>query len=148
MKKVLCVVGFLLWTTISVTAQTIKFKDIVGTWEISDEDNNVASLQIIDSTTIILTYMGETKKLTDYKIDLSKSPCWFDFSTMDSSSVVHVNVKSLLKKESDTVLKWQLFVDEERTPHFTSGKGETFYLRKTKQPASPSGSGTVAAASH
>lgn len=140
MKKVLSVTGFLLWMTISLKAQSIKFSDIAGNWEIVGE-NGTAGLQIIDSNTIILTYMGETKKLTDYKLDLSKTPCWFDFSTKDSSSVIQV--KSILRKEGDDLLKWQLFVDEERAAHFTTQKGEMFYLRRSR-PAT----GVVAAASH
>jgi hypothetical protein len=74
--------------------------------------------------------MGEKKRLIDYKIDFQRSPIWFDFSTSDSSSVVLV--KSLLEIMNDNMIKWQLFVDEDRTDHFSSTKGELFYLRKAK----------------
>jgi hypothetical protein len=33
---------------------------------------------------------------------------------------------------NDSMIKWQLFVDEDRTDHFSSTKGELYYLRKTK----------------
>ncbi|HEX6846413.1 MAG TPA: hypothetical protein VF144_05520, partial [Chitinophagaceae bacterium] len=72
----------------------------------------------------------EKKKLTDYKIDFQKSPIWFDFSTSDSSSTV--SVKTLLEIVNDSLIKWQLFVDEDRTVHFSSSKGELYYLRKAK----------------
>jgi len=41
-------------------------------------------------------------------------------------------VKSILEILNDNMIKWQLFVDEERSPHFSSTKGEMFYLRKVK----------------
>ena len=128
MKKIISITAFLACITIGAGAQTIKFTDLIGTWEISGEEG--ASLQVVDSNTIILTYMGEKKKITNYSLDVSKSPCWFDFSAKDSASVVQV--KSLLDKEGEFI-KWQLFIDEERTPHFSTGKGETFYLRKQRQ---------------
>jgi hypothetical protein len=137
MKKIISIAAFLACITISVGAQSIKFTDLIGTWEIVGEKG--ASLQVIDSNTIILTYMGEKKRLTNYSLDVSKSPCWFDFSASDSTSVV--KVKSLLDKEGDNIMKWQLFIDEERTPHFSTGKGETFYMRR-QRPA------TGVAASH
>ena len=74
--------------------------------------------------------MGEKKMILDYKIDFQKSPIWFDFSTGDSSSTVAV--KSLLEIMNDSMIKWQLFVDEDRTDHFSSTKGELYYLRKAK----------------
>ena len=132
MKKILSAIGLSMMITLGVNAQTTtKFQDIIGNWEIIGEGDVGAGLQVIDSNTIILTYMGETRKLTDYKMDLSKSPCWFDFWAEDSSSVIQV--KSILKKEGTDMIKWQLFIDEERSPHFTSNKGELLYLRRTKQ---------------
>ena len=116
------------------TAQQKKMKDLVGHWEIFGEKDNRATLEVIDSSTIILTYNGEKKKLTDYSIDFNKSPIWFDFSTTgDSNSVVAV--KSIIEIMNDNMIKWQLFVDEERSPYFSSSKGELFYLRKTKAAA-------------
>ena len=110
--------------------QQKKLKDLIGRWEIVGEQNDSASLEVIDSATIILNYMGEKKKIIDYKIDFQRSPIWFDFSTGDSSSAIVV--KSLLEIMNDSMIKWQLFVDEDRTDHFSSTKGELYYLRKTK----------------
>ena len=111
--------------------QQKQFKDLVGRWEIVGEKDDSASLEVIDSSTIILSYMGEKKKIIDYKIDFQKSPIWFDFSTVDSASSI-VAVKSILEMLNDNMLKWQLFLDEDRTDHFSSTKGELFYLRKAK----------------
>ena len=110
--------------------QQKQLKDLIGRWEIVGEQSDSASLEIIDSSTIILNYMGERKKIIEYKIDFQRSPIWFDFSTGDSSSTVMV--KSLLEVMNDSMIKWQLFVDEDRTDHFSSTKGELYYLRKTK----------------
>jgi hypothetical protein len=107
-----------------------NFKDLIGHWEIVDQQGTNATLDIIDSSLILLSYNGEKKKIIDYKIDFTKSPIWFDFSTSDTSSVI--TVKSLIEILNDNMIKWQLFVDEERTPYFSSTKGEMFYLRKAK----------------
>jgi|SRR6185369_5857718 len=130
MKRVIVVTGMLILLTTTGFSQQKKLKDLIGRWEVVGEQNDSASLEVIDSSTIILSYMGETKKISDYKIDFQKSPIWFDFSTGDSSS--SVLVKSLLEIMNDSMIKWQLFVDEDRTDHFSSTKGELYYLRKTK----------------
>ena len=122
----------------SANSQVKKFKDIIGLWDIAGEQNAGASLQIIDSATIVLTYMGEKKSIIDYKIDFTKSPIWFDFSTKDSTSTLRV--KSLLQIIGDDMIKWQLFIEEDRPNHFSSAKGELFYLKK-------SNAGTTAAVS-
>src|SRR5438045_9434538 len=113
MKKMFLVL-MILFAGIQAFNQQKQIKDLIGRWEIIGE-NDGASLEVIDSSTIILYYMGEKKKLTDYKIDFQRSPIWFDFSTADSTS--NVSVKSLLEIIDDSMIKWQLFVDEDRTDH-------------------------------
>ena len=129
MKKI-----FVMLIILTVEAQAFgqqkQFKDLVGRWEILGEQEDSASLEVIDSSTIILSFMGEKKRIIDYKIDFQRSPIWFDFSTGDSSSAI--GVKSLLEIMNDNMIKWQLFVDEDRTEHFSSTKGELYYLRKAK----------------
>jgi len=120
----------ILFTGTEAFNQQKQLKDLVGRWEIIGEQSDSASLEIIDSSTIILNYMGERKKIIEYKIDFQRSPIWFDFLTGDSSSTVVV--KSLLEVMNDSMIKWQLFVDEDRTEHFSSTKGELYYLRKAK----------------
>jgi hypothetical protein len=129
MKKILFVL-IILFSAISAFNQQKNLKNLIGRWEIIDAQNSGASLEVIDSSTIILSFNGEMKKITDYKIDFTKSPIWFDFSTSDTSSIVAV--KSLLEIINDNTIRWQLFVDEERMAHFTSNKGEMLYLRKAK----------------
>ena len=130
MKRMIVVAGILVFLGTTGFGQQKKLKDLVGRWEIVGEQTDSASLEVIDSSTIILNYMGEKKKIIEYKIDFQKSPIWFDFSTGDSSSTIVV--KSLLEIMNDNMIKWQLFVDEDRTDHFSSSKGELYYLRKAK----------------
>ena len=132
MKKIFFVL-MILFAGIEAFNQQKQLKDLIGRWEIVGEQGDSASLEIIDSSTIILNYMGERKKINEYKIDFQRSPIWFDFSTGDSSSTVMV--KSLLEVMNDSMIKWQLFVDEDRTEHFSSTKGELYYLRKAKPAA-------------
>jgi len=132
MKKIFFVL-MILFTGTEAFNQQKQLKDLIGRWEIVGEQSDSASLEIIDSSTIILNYMGERKKIIEYKIDFQRSPIWFDFSTGDSSSTVMV--KSLLEVMNDSMIKWQLFVDEDRTEHFSSTKGELYYLRKAKPAA-------------
>ena len=130
MKKIFLMLIILFVGTQAFNQQK-QFKDLVGRWEIVSDQTDSASLEIIDSSTIILSFMGEKKRIIDYKIDFQRSPIWFDFSTSgDSSSIVLV--KSILEIMNDNMIKWQLFVDEDRTEHFSSTKGELYYLRKAK----------------
>ncbi len=129
MKKIFLVL-MILFAGIQAFNQQKQLKDLIGRWEIIGEQSDGACLEVIDSSTIVLNYMGEKKKIIDYKIDFQRSPIWFDFSTGDSSSIIVV--KSLLEIMNDNMIKWQLFLDEDRTDHFSSTKGELYYLRKAK----------------
>jgi hypothetical protein len=133
MKKTLNVLFAIFLVSNGIQAQTKNLSEIGGKWEVVG--NKTASLTILDSATIELTYMGDKKTIQGYQIDFSKSPYWLDFSASDSNSTFHV--KSLVQKVGDDVLKWQLFIDEERSPHFTSGKGEIMYLKKARPAAAP-----------
>jgi len=101
---------------------------MVGNWEIVGEQDSGGGLEVVDSSTILIRFMGQEKKLIHYKIDFTKSPYWFDFTAKDTASIS--NFKSLLEFVNDDMLKWQVFVDEDRVDHFTSGSGELFYLRR------------------
>lgn len=117
----------------SVNAQVKKFQDLQGHWLVGGEQG--AALVIIDSANVVLSYMGEVRNVSDIKIDFTKSPCWFDFTAKDSTSSIYV--KSLVEISGEGVLKWQLFIDEERPAHFVSNKGELLYLKRSRSNASP-----------
>jgi len=126
MKKCVFIIVAIFIFASALFAQPRKLQDMIGRWEIGGEEN--ASLEIIDSSHIFLTYMGETKRISNLKVDFTKNPCWFDFTTTDSASTIQV--KSLMVIYGEGTLKWQLFIDEERSPYFTASKGEIFYLKK------------------
>jgi hypothetical protein len=138
MKKVLLIIVSLVCVS-GLFGQREKFNTMIGRWDIVGEQDAGASLEIIDSATIVLTYMGEKRKISHYTIDFSRSPYWFDFSAEDSASTVQV--KSLIQIVGAGIIKWQLFIDEERSPYFTAEKGETYYLKKSRP-------NTAIAASH
>jgi hypothetical protein len=117
-------------TRASVSTPAKKFQNLVGSWEIIGEQDSGGGLEIVDSATILIRFMGEEKKLTDYKIDFSRAPFWFDFSAKDSASTL--NFKSLIEFVNDDMLKWQVFTDGERVNHFTSATGELYYLKKVR----------------
>jgi hypothetical protein len=131
MTKVFIVAGVFVLFSLPGFCQSKKFQDIIGRWTVISEQDPGVRLEIIDSADIMLTCMGEEKKMLTYKIDFSKSPAWFDFSIKDTTSSI-LNVKSIIEIINEGVIKWQLFVDEDRPNHFSSGKGELFYLKREK----------------
>ena len=128
MKKILVAAVVMVLVNFNGFGQAKKFQKMVGSWEIVGGQDVNGGLEVIDSTTILIRFMGEEKKLIEYKIDFSKSPYWFDFTAIDTTAVS--NFKSLLEFVNDDMLKWQVFVDEERADHFTSSRGELFYLKR------------------
>ena len=122
---------FSLLTGLCAQAQVKSFRDIIGKWEIVAQDMPGASLEVIDSTKIFLTYGGEKRQVTEATLNTKKSPAWFDFRIADSSGTLQV--KTLIHVYGDGVMKWQLFVEEERPEFFTSTKGELMYLKKVSE---------------
>jgi hypothetical protein len=110
--------------------QPKKFQNMIGLWEIVGEQDSGGGLQIKDSSTILIRFMGEEKTILRYNIDFSKSPYWFDFSCNDTASVS--NFKSLIEFVGDDTLKWQIFTEGERADHFSSRTGELFYLKRVR----------------
>ena len=109
--------------------QTKNFNTLVGRWEVLGDQVAGSGLVIADSSNIILTYNGEKRKVLTFSIDFSKTPVWFDFTVQDTDSII--KVKSLIELIDSTHLKWQLFLNEERTINFTPSKGEFLYLKKS-----------------
>src|SRR5436190_1812691 len=134
MKTILIVMAATLIFNVAGVSQVKKFQQMIGSWEIVSSQDPGGKLEIIDSSTIVIRFMGEEKKLLQYKFDFSKSPFWFDFTAKDSASVS--NFKSLIEFVNDDTMRWQIFIDEERPDHFSSEGGEVLYLkRSTAKPA-------------
>lgn len=138
MKKIFVIAGsFILLclqsfsqTRISQNNRTTGIQSLIGRWEIVGTKDDGGRLEILDSSTIVITYGGEKKALSGFKLDFTKSPIWFDFFVRDSSATM--NVKSIMEVISDDLIKWQVFMNEDRASHFTSEKGELFYLKRIK----------------
>lgn len=125
-SSILCVIGL---AGISF-GQARKFDRMVGLWEMIGEQDAGGRLEIVDSSTIRIRFMGDEKAILRYNIDFSKSPYWFDFSCKDTASVS--NFKSLIEFVSDDTLKWQIFAEGERPTHFTARGGDLFYLKRVR----------------
>ena len=130
MKKFVVLVPVLMFFCLGSFGQAKKFQHMIGLWEIVGEQDSGGGLQIIDSSTILIRFMGEEKTILRYHIDFSKSPYWFDFSCNDTASVS--NFKSLIEFVGDDTLKWQIFTEGERADHFTSRTGDLFYLKRAR----------------
>ena len=130
MKKFLILLSALVYFSSGSFGQANKFQSMVGLWEMVGEQESGGGLQIKDSSTISIRFMGEEKTILRYNIDFSKSPIWFDFSCRDTATVS--NFKSLIEFVGDDTLKWQIFTDGERADHFTSRSGELFYLKRVR----------------
>jgi hypothetical protein len=142
MKKCLIIIISFIFFSQAVSGQVKRFEDLIGKWDIAGEDVG-GSLEIIDSANIYLTYMDQRKKVITYSLDLTKSPVWFDFTVPDTSGILEV--KSLVQVFGDNALKWQIFVDEDRSNYFTASRGELLYLKKTRTGVGASESETAVA---
>jgi hypothetical protein len=129
MKKIVIITAIICFLQINSFSQATRFTTMIGSWQIVSDDEPGGRLDVIDSNTIIIKFMGEEKKLTGCKIDFSRSPYWFDFSATDTTTAFS-NFKSLLDFVNDDTMRWQVFIDEDRPDHFTSDGGELFYLRR------------------
>ncbi|GEM_PF-1003724 len=129
MKKYLPVLCTMILIGLPGWGQKRSFSDLVGRWAIAGPENAGAELEIVDSNTIILRYKGDTRRISQTSFDFSRSPSWFDFRT-DADSTPILSIVEIIGKD---VMKWQLFVEEERSPYFTAKKGELLYLKRKKE---------------
>lgn len=136
MKRLTIILSVILLSSSHIHGQVKSYKDILGKWDIVGEDMPGASLEIFDSTKIFLTYMGEKRQVISPLLDTKKNPAWFDFTIIDSTSGP-IQVKTIIQVYSNGVMKWQLFIEEDRSSYFTSSKGELMYLKKTKSETAP-----------
>ena len=112
------------------SAQDKTIFNLIGSWEIIGARSEGGGLEILDSNSIVMTFEGQKKPITSCTFDFSKSPIWFDFSVKEDGDTMVV--KSIIEVISEDLVKWQVFMDEERTEHFTASKGEMFYLKRNK----------------
>lgn len=137
MKKIYFLVLSVLIYTAGANAQVKKFQDLVGRWDIVGEEMPGACLEVQDSSNIYLTYGGVKKKVSDFTIDYSKTPCWFDFTVASATDPnVQLHVKSIVQVFGESAMKWQIFLEEDRSPYFTASRGELMYLKRASYASS------------
>lgn len=128
MKQIAVILGMFL--SLNSFSQGKYLGKLVGRWEMIGPKSGGGILEIIDSNTIVMSYNGDKKVISSVSFDFSKTPIWFDFRVRDSSSTIEV--KTIMEMISDDLIKWQIFMDEERALHFTASKGELFYLKRSQ----------------
>lgn len=131
MKKQIMLTASLILLSLFGFSQGAGMQNLIGQWEFIGINNEGGRLEIIDSSNIIISKGGEKKSLNNFKMDFTKSPIWFDFIVKDSTDTMQV--KSIIEIISDDIIKWQVFMNEERMNHFTVDKGEMFYLKRIKK---------------
>ena len=122
---------FLLLSFLSTRAQQPSIMDLRGCWDILDKQIPGAKLEIVDSSTIYLSLGEDRKKIISYTIDLSRTPAWFDFTIENSGK--NIEVKSILQFFGESVMKWQLFINEDRATHFSAGRGGWMFLKRYRE---------------
>ena len=128
MKKimVLCVVGIL---TFNLSySQNKNIQALVGMWECTDQQNDQGSLEILDSSKIFISYMGEKKEVLNYKIDFSKTPYWFSLTLKDKDQTI--NIKSFLYFVDDNNVKWEIFLADASGNNMLDNSSEVVMLRR------------------
>ena len=116
--------------TIAASAQPISMQDLVGKWDAVDESGAHGTLEIIDSTTLFLTFRDQKKPIVSYTADFTRSPKWFDFAVKEETDIVHL--KSILRVISPNKLHWQFFSGPKHPQYFSTDKGDMVYLLKRK----------------
>lgn len=106
--------------------QNLSWKNLTGRWEGPDG----GGIEVVDSSKVYLFYGDQRKQLSNYKVDFSKTPAWFDFTVSDSSETTSVH--SLLLMINEDLLKWQVFEEDNRPVHFSSDNGDLLYLRRKR----------------
>ncbi len=130
MKKFSIVIVLFFILTSSLRAQQNAFEKLLGKWEGFEKINEGGGIEFLDSANIMLTYMGEKKKIIDYRIDITKTPVWFDFTVQADNE--KMQLKSLISFINDDLIKWQVFTEGTRPAHFTTDGGDVLYLRRKK----------------
>jgi hypothetical protein len=128
MKKMVCVLGVLLFFSTLADAQMRNLKSLIGEWEAVDGANQSGGLIVRDSSKLYLVYGTDKREIVNFKADFSKSPCWFDFTIKDSTS--SIQLKSLLLFINDNLVQWQVFDGDTRPDHFSSDNGEVIFLKR------------------
>ena len=129
MKKVWLAV-YIMLICITASAQNRNISSLIGDWRAVDQHNESGGLEVTDSAHIYLVYGDEKLPITNYRLDLSQSPGWFDFTVTHNSNLV--TLKSLILFVNDDLVQWQIFDGETRPVYFATDRGDMVYLKRRK----------------
>jgi hypothetical protein len=100
--------------------------DLAGRWETSDGGSGTIEFQ--EGNKVVVSISGMQVPATNYTIDFSKSPIWFDVFVAQSKTV-----KGLLEFEDDDTIKWQIFLSGDRGYDFSDSEGNPVLVFKRKK---------------
>jgi hypothetical protein len=106
-------------------AQQHSIGDLAGRWEASDGTSG--NIEFIEGSKVVVAISGLQMPATNYNIDFSKDPIWFDVFITPGHPV-----KGLLKFVDDNTIKWQVFLDSDRPMDFTDGPTPPMTLTRKK----------------
>jgi hypothetical protein len=113
---------FFLFILVSTSSAQIFFpKTIIGRWEGIDSTNQIGNIEFLDSLHLRLSIPGQGTFVSEYSFDTTKNPIWFDIILKNGDK--KAILKGLVKFLDNNTLKWQIFLDGERTNSF---QDETF----------------------
>lgn len=116
---------------LQATAQSKITDKLIGTWEGIDSAQERGSI-IIKSDGIMHLVLSPTESIEcKYQIDTTKSPMYFDIIVEEEGEVR--TMKSLVLFVDNDIIKWEIFLDRERTPNFTSEASEDIILLHRKK---------------
>lgn len=104
-------------------AQQRSIADLTGRWE--SPDGTTGSIEFIDGGRVIVSISGLQVPATNYVIDFSKDPIWFDVYVTQNRTV-----KGLLQFVDDNTIKWQVFPDTDRPNDFTDSSTPAITLKR------------------
>jgi hypothetical protein len=133
MKLKIIFTGLFTFLIFSFTIAQAKISDkLIGKWEGIDSLNVTGSLEFLDSINIVVTIPNQSLPPASYFIDTAKSPLWFDINFKTGNDVY--KMKGLLEFIDEDTLKWQIFLNSERSSSFKDEKSENTIILKRNKP--------------
>jgi hypothetical protein len=128
MKKIFLVSTFLLLACTLSFGQTKSAKDLIGKWT---SDGDVFVMEFIDTSTVLMSTMGQKRPANFYTADFSKTPVWLDISMGEGKR--KVTIKSIIEFVDDDTIRWQSSQNEERPTAFEQKRGASLITLKRKK---------------
>ncbi len=116
---------------IQASSQTKITDKLIGTWEGIDSAQEMGSIIIKKDNVMQLVLSPSESIECGYKIDTTKSPMLFDILIEEEGEVR--TMKGLLLFINNDTIKWEIFMDRERTPNFSAEASDNIILLHRKK---------------